>query len=68
MPKPIGLIAVSFLAVLLVGCGGRLEAPRPKEQNRFDEALVKFTGPLFFPGSTEPSEIRIARIAYVGTD
>ena len=34
--------------------------------NTFEiKALVKFTGPLFFPGSTEPNEIRIARIAYV---
>jgi hypothetical protein len=29
------------------------------------KALVKFTGPMFFPGSTEPNEIRIARLAYV---
>ena len=29
------------------------------------KALVKFTGPRFFPGSTEPNEIRIARVAYV---
>ncbi|MBQ2628980.1 MAG: DUF4838 domain-containing protein [Kiritimatiellae bacterium] len=29
------------------------------------KALVKFTGPKFFPGSTDPNEIRIARFAYV---
>ena len=29
------------------------------------KALVKFTGPMFFPGSTAPNEIRIARLAYV---
>ena len=28
------------------------------------KALVKFTGPRFFPGSTEPDEIRIARVVY----
>ena len=34
--------------------------------NEFEvKALVKFTGPMFFPGSTEPNEIRIARLAYV---
>ena len=34
--------------------------------NAFEiKALVKFTGPMFFPGSTEPDEIRMARIAYV---
>ena len=29
------------------------------------KALVKFTGPMFFEGSTEPNEIRVARIVYV---
>ncbi|MBR0056764.1 MAG: hypothetical protein IJP66_05490 [Kiritimatiellae bacterium] len=29
------------------------------------KALVKFTGPMFFEGSTEPNEIRVARLAYV---
>ena len=29
------------------------------------KALVKFTGPKFFADSTEPNEIRIARLAYV---
>ena len=34
--------------------------------NEFEiRALVKFTGPLFFEGSTEPNEIRIARFVYV---
>ena len=34
--------------------------------NEFEvKALVKFTGPMFFPGSTAPNEIRIARLAYV---
>ena len=34
--------------------------------NEFEvKALVKFTGPMFFPGSTDPNEIRIARLAYV---
>jgi len=28
------------------------------------KALVKFTGPSFFEGSTEPDEIRIARVVY----
>ena len=28
------------------------------------KALVKFTGPAFFEGSTEPNEIRIARVVY----
>ena len=32
------------------------------------KALVKFTGPRFFPGSTEPDEIRIARVVYVPVD
>ena len=31
-------------------------------------ALVKFTGPAFFPGSKEPDEIRIARVVYVEGD
>ena len=29
------------------------------------KALVKFTGPMFFADSTEPDEIRIARLVYV---
>ena len=29
------------------------------------KALVKFTGPMFFEGSAEPNEIRVARLAYV---
>ena len=34
--------------------------------NEFEvKALVKFTGPMFFPGSKAPDEIRIARLAYV---
>ena len=34
--------------------------------NEFEvKALVKFTGPLFFPGSNAPNEIRIARLVYV---
>ncbi|MBQ3288529.1 MAG: DUF4838 domain-containing protein [Kiritimatiellae bacterium] len=34
--------------------------------NEFEvKALVKFTGPMFFPGSKQPNEIRIARLAYV---
>ena len=32
------------------------------------KALVKFTGPRFFPGSTGPDEIRIARVVYVPLD
>ena len=32
------------------------------------KALVKFTGPRFFTGSTEPDEIRIARVVYVPVD
>ena len=34
--------------------------------NAFEvKALVKFTGPMFFEESTEPNEIRVARLAYV---
>ena len=34
--------------------------------NEFEiKALVKFTGPMFFDGSAEPNEIRIARFVYV---
>ena len=34
--------------------------------NEFEvKALVKFTGPLFFPGSKAPNEIRLARLVYV---
>ena len=34
--------------------------------NEFEvKALVKFTGPKFFPGSQAPNEVRVARLAYV---
>ena len=37
--------------------------------NEFEvKALVKFTGPMFFPGDTRPNEIRIARLAYVDAE
>ena len=37
--------------------------------NEFEvKALVKFTGPKFFPGSTAPNEIRIARLVYVDVE
>ena len=37
--------------------------------NEFEvKALVKFTGPLFFPGSNQPNEIRIARLVYVDVE
>ena len=32
------------------------------------KALVKFTGPRFFPGSKEPNEIRIARTLFADAD
>ena len=34
--------------------------------NQFEiKALAKFTGPMFFEGSAEPDEIRIAKVVYV---
>ena len=37
--------------------------------NEFEvKALVKFTGPMFFPGDTRPNEIRIARLVYVDVE
>ena len=37
--------------------------------NEFEvKALVKFTGPKYFPGDTRPNEIRIARLAYVDAE
>ena len=37
--------------------------------NEFEvKALVKFTGPMFFPGDTRPNEIRIARLVYADVE